>query len=140
MKLRLHAVPMCWTDGAWQETSKAGGMGWIIKNEDGVVLHRGSSNRLFVCSALMAEALAMREAFIKAKELNLQSIQLFSDSQVLVSALRSGLDVLEIAGVLHDIRNLATLFCPLSFNFIPRLDNRQADSLARATLERLNAV
>ncbi|XP_033141077.1 uncharacterized protein LOC108870768 [Brassica rapa] len=139
-KLRLHAVPMCWTDGAWQETSKAGGMGWIIKNEDGAVLHRGSSNRLFVCSALMAEALAMREALIKAKELNLQSIQLFSDSQVLVSALRSGLDVLEIAGVLHDIRSLATLFCPLAFNFIPRLDNRQADSLARAALERLNAV
>ncbi|CAN7095354.1 unnamed protein product [Brassica rapa subsp. narinosa] len=138
--LRLHSVPMCWTDGAWQENSKSGGMGWIIKNAEGEVLMRGSSNRAFVCSALMAEALAIRDALIKAKELNLLSIQLFSDSQVLVSALRSGLDVIEIAGVLLDIRNLATLFCPLSFIFIPRLENRQADSLARAALERLIAV
>ncbi|CAN7127395.1 unnamed protein product [Brassica rapa subsp. narinosa] len=88
----------------------------------------------------MAEALAIRDALIKAKELNLHSIQLFSDSQVLVSALRSGLDVIEIAGVLLDIRNFATLFCPLSFIFVPRLENRQADSLARAALERLIAV
>ncbi|CAN6888258.1 unnamed protein product [Brassica oleracea] len=115
-------------------------MGWIIKNAEGEVLMRGSSNRAFVCSALMAEALAIRDALIKAKELNLHSIQLFSGSQVLVSALRSGLDVIEIAVVLLDIRNLATLFCPLSFIFIPRLENRQADSLARAALERLIAV
>ncbi|CAF2090136.1 BnaA06g32270D [Brassica napus] len=115
-------------------------MGWIIKNETGEVLCRGSAHRPFVCSALMAEALAIREALSKAKDLNLRSLQLFSDSQVLVTALRSELEVNEIAGVLHDIRNLATLFCPLSFRFIPRLENRQADALASSGLERFNVV
>ncbi|CDY11170.1 BnaA03g00060D [Brassica napus] len=43
----------------------------------------------------------------------------------------------EIAGVLQDIRNLATLFCPISFTFVPRLENLQADALASSGLNRL---
>ncbi|CAF1913322.1 BnaCnng09900D [Brassica napus] len=46
-------------------------MGWIIKTAAGEVLCRGSSNRSHVCSALMAEALALRETLKKAQELNL---------------------------------------------------------------------
>ena len=126
--------------GAWQESTRIVGMWWIIKNETGEVLCRGSTNQPFVCSALMAEALAICEALSKAKDFNLRSLQLFSDSQVLVSALCSELEVNEIAGVLHDIRNLATLFCPLSFRFIPRLENRQADALASSGVECFNVV
>lgn len=127
----------CLCDGAWQESTKAGGMGWIIKNTEGEVICRGSSNRFFVSSALMAEALAMREALKKAKDSKLQSLQILSDSQVLVLALREGRDMNEIAGVLQDIRNLATLFCPISFTFVPRLENLQADALASSGLNRL---
>lgn len=134
---RLPSVPSCWIDGAWQETSKAGGMGWIIKTAAGEVLCRGSSNRSHVCSALMAEALALREALKKAQELNLQSLQVFSDSQVLVSTLDAGMDLNEIAGVLQDVKSLATLFCPLSVVFIPRVENSQADTLAKSSLSRL---
>lgn len=133
-------TPSCWCDGAWHELSKTGGMGWIIKNEEGEVLCRGSANRTYVCSALMSEALAMREALRKAKDLNLSSLQLFSDSQVLVSALREGRDVNEIAGILQDIRNLATLFCPVYYSFVPRLENSQADALASSSLARIVVV
>lgn len=129
--------PSCWIDGAWQENSRLGGMGSIIKNEEGNVLLRGSSNRTHVRSALLAEALALREALMNAKELKLTSLHVFSDSQVLISALCEGRDVNEIAGILTDVRNLATLFCPVSFSFIPRLENSQADSLARSGLARL---
>ena len=31
-------TPSCWCDGAWQESTKAGGMGWIIKNTKGEVI------------------------------------------------------------------------------------------------------
>ncbi|CAN7031404.1 unnamed protein product [Brassica oleracea var. botrytis] len=85
----------------------------------------------------MAEALAVHEALRKAKELNLQSLQIFSDSQVLVSALCKGLDLNEIEGVQQDIKSLATLFCPISFSVISRLENSQADSLAKSGLDRL---
>ncbi|KAG2329642.1 hypothetical protein Bca52824_000822 [Brassica carinata] len=101
-------------------------MGWIIKNEEGAVLCRGSSNRIHVGSALVAEALAMRDALKQANDLHLQSLHIFSDSQSLL-----------LPCVLTDIRNLATLFCPFSYTFIPRLENIQADSLAKASLARL---
>ncbi|XP_056850962.1 uncharacterized protein LOC130500218 [Raphanus sativus] len=127
----------CWIDGAWQESTRAGSMGWIIKNEEDAVLCRGSSNRTHVESALVAEALALRDALKQANDLQLQSLHISSDSQVLISTLREGRDLNEIAGVLTDIRNLATLFCPLSFSFVPRLENIQADSLAKASLARL---
>ncbi|KAL0723752.1 hypothetical protein Bca4012_038351 [Brassica carinata] len=115
-------------------------MGWIIKNEEGAVICRGSSSRSHVGSALMAEALAVREAFKKANVLHLKGLNIFSDSQVLVSALREGRDVNEIAGILQDIRNLATLFCPLSFSCIPRVENSQADALTKAGLARFPFV
>ncbi|KAH0899909.1 hypothetical protein HID58_049477, partial [Brassica napus] len=134
---RLPSVPSCWIDGAWQETSKEGGMGWIIKTAAGEVLCRGSSNRSHVCSALMAEALALREALKKAQELNLQSLQVFSDSQVLVSNLDAWMDLNEIAGVLQNVKSLATLLCPLSVVFIPHVENSQADTLAKSSLSRL---
>lgn len=104
-----------------QETTKAGGMGWIIKNAAGEVIIRGSSNHPLVCPALMSEALAMRDALNSAENMDLLCIQVYSDSQILISALRLGMDVNEIAVVLKDIRHLATLFCPLSFSFIPCL-------------------
>ncbi|CAN7085886.1 unnamed protein product, partial [Brassica oleracea var. botrytis] len=69
----------------------------------------------------LAEALALREALRNAKELKLTSLHVFSDSQVLISALCEGRDVNEIAGILTDVRSLATLFCPVSFSFIPRI-------------------
>ena len=75
-------------------------MGWVMKTEEGAILCRGSSNRSHVCSALMAEALTMRDTLKRAKELNLQSLQIFSDCQVLISALCKGRDVNEIAGIL----------------------------------------
>ncbi|CAN6919531.1 unnamed protein product [Brassica oleracea] len=62
-------------------------MGWVMKTEEGAILCRGSSNRSHICSALMAEALPMRDALKRAKDLNLRSLQIFWDCQVLISAL-----------------------------------------------------
>ncbi|CDY38135.1 BnaC02g06380D [Brassica napus] len=76
--------------------------------------------------ALMVEALKLRSALLKAKELILFSFHIFSDSQVFIFTLRFGFVLNEIAGVLHDVRSLATLFNPLSFSFILCFDNIQA--------------
>lgn len=104
------------------------------QNEEGCDISQGSNSRGWVCSALMAEAIALHLGLSSATQQNLQSLHIFSDSLVLISALRSGQDLNEIAGVLHDIRNLATLFNPLSFNFISHTKNFQADLLAMSAL------
>ena len=88
--------------------------------------------------ALMVEALKLRSALLKAKELILLSFHIFSDSQVFTFTLRLGSVLNEIASVLHDVRSLATLFNLLSFGFIPCFDNVQTVSLAKASLECMN--
>ena len=73
-------------------------------------------SQALVGSALMVEALKLRSALLKAKELILLSFHIFSDSQVFTFTLRLGSVLNEIASVLHDVRSLATLFNPLSFS------------------------
>ncbi|CAN7023584.1 unnamed protein product [Brassica oleracea var. botrytis] len=41
-------------------------MGWTVKNQSGVSLLQGSSHRRFVASAMVAEALAMKDAISSA--------------------------------------------------------------------------
>lgn len=50
----------------------------------------------------------------QSQRTNLQEYPTVFGLSVLISVLRSGLDVNEITGVLTDIWNLATLLCPLS--------------------------
>ncbi|CAN6999058.1 unnamed protein product [Brassica rapa subsp. trilocularis] len=109
-------------------------MGWVIKGVGDIIITQGNASRDYTGSALVAEALAVKMALAKAKALNLEILQIFSDSSVLISALRSELELVEIAGILHDIKSLATFFSPLSFNFSPRTSNVQADSLAKSAI------
>ncbi|KAG2241271.1 hypothetical protein Bca52824_096746, partial [Brassica carinata] len=73
----------------------------------GVDLHKADSECALVDSALMVEALKLRSALLKAKELILLSFHIFSDSQVFTFTLRLGSVLNEIASVLHDTVSLA---------------------------------
>ncbi|CAG7864845.1 unnamed protein product [Brassica rapa] len=74
-----------------------------------------SSRILNVVSTLAAEALTLQVALPSASSAGFSKLQVISDSIVLFSALHSWMDLNKIAGCL--LTNLATLFCPLSFNF-----------------------
>lgn len=54
------------SDAAWNSSSYAGGLGWVIKNPTGSTLLQGSSSRRVGASALSAEALALKEGLTKA--------------------------------------------------------------------------
>ncbi|KAF2579251.1 hypothetical protein F2Q68_00001731 [Brassica cretica] len=95
-------------------------------------------SQALVGSALMVEALKLRSALLKAKELILLSFHIFSNSRVFTFTLRLGYVLNEIAGVFHDVRSLATLFNPLSFSFIFCFDNVQVVSLTMVSFECMN--
>ncbi|CAN6869970.1 unnamed protein product [Brassica oleracea var. botrytis] len=83
--------------------------------------------------------MAVRNALRAAATLGLTTLNLFSDSLILISTLLSGSELNEIAGHLVDIRNFASLFNHLSFSHVSRSCNVMADSLAKSALARLMA-
>ncbi|CAN7081178.1 unnamed protein product [Brassica oleracea var. botrytis] len=131
--------PSCWVDGAWDAKTLCGGAGWTIKATNMTTLCKDSTSRSHVSSALVSEVMAVKHALRSAAALGLVNLNLFSDSQVLISTLHSGSDLNEIAGLLLDIRNLASLFNHLSFSHVSRTCNVLADSLAKSALAKLVA-
>lgn len=114
-------------------------MGWHLHDSTNSVTESSSSHRLFVPSALVAEALSVKAALTSAVFYYVSSIIVCSDSKTLVSLLKSqGQDVVQ-KGVLHDIAMLARSFTSIFFVYIPRLANVQADSLAKAALVSISA-
>jgi len=118
---------LCFVDAAWKASSGSCGMGWLFKSHAQRVLHRGSSSRLYTPSALVAEALALKSALIEALRMELTSITVFSNSQVLISLLTTETTTNELQGILFDITFLRRSFLSVSFRFIPRLANLSAD-------------
>lgn len=123
----------CFTDAAWKDASKAG-LGWIFKDQGGRVTQQGSTVVSRIRSPLVAEAMATLSAIRVAIESGFTNISFASDSQVLVKALNRKLLSKDLHGILFDILTLYSAFSICSFNFIPRIQNSQADSLAKNAL------
>lgn len=75
------------SDAAWNSTTLAGGLGWVAKKQDGSVLFQGTDARRIVCSALVAEAMALKTALSVAVSVGLKDLICFSDSKCLVDLL-----------------------------------------------------
>ncbi|KAF3599253.1 hypothetical protein F2Q69_00039276 [Brassica cretica] len=88
----------------------------------------------FISSALMAEAIAVRSAVMKAASSNIRSLTVYSDSQVLISMIKTKETRPALYGILFDIFYFSSLFETISFMFIPRLENSEADLVAKSAL------
>lgn len=79
--------------------------------------------------------MAMLTAMTFARDHGIESISLFSDSQVLINTIK-----LEIYSLLRDIYLLSLSFKTIKFNFIPKIFNVRADSVAKQVLWALNQI
>ncbi|EOA19742.1 hypothetical protein CARUB_v10003872mg [Capsella rubella] len=95
---------------------------------------RGSSSRLYVSSALVAETLALKAAITAALALGVLRLACKSDCQDLIVLLNSGGHANVLDGLLEDIRLLSSNFLSISFQYVPRSENFEADTLANAGL------
>ncbi|XP_018435786.1 uncharacterized protein LOC108808085 [Raphanus sativus] len=129
----------CFVDAAWNTTTRGGGFGCIFKDPvNKRTYHQKSANRCFVGSAFIAEAIAIKTAFSEAVTLGLRTLIIRSDSLSLISTITSKKKSIEAQGVLFDIEHLCSFFHSVSFYFVPRLNNTEADALAKISL--LNLV
>lgn len=137
MDLPLSTV-FCNTDASWKADSKMAGLGWTFTQPDGQEVSRGSGAHDHVPSALLAEAMGVREALIHAASLNITKICFRTDSQVLHRAITTGRRPLELFGILSDVDSLvspsSSSFTFYRFLFICRSQNGLADSIAKASL------
>lgn len=120
------------TDAAWRSEDKAAGLGWTIQDTRQRASFKGYQKR--VNSALLAESLALREALLMCKEMEVTNLRVESDSSVLIKAARGTEPVAELHGVISDIRLLSSSFQSISFGWISRDQNGVADKLAKDVL------
>lgn len=131
---RSFLGPVCFVDASWQATTHIGGMGWIFKDTESGRPVTNTTNRSHVASALMAEALAVKAAISDAALRNFMSMSVCSDSKVLMDCINSRSRCLEVQSVLNDISALSASFESISFHFVSRSLNVEADSLAKRSL------
>ncbi|XP_013751330.1 uncharacterized protein LOC106453650 [Brassica napus] len=110
------------------------GLAWTASNETGTTILQGTATEDCVSSALLAEGLAIREALLQAQAHRLSNIIIKSDAQIIIRAINKRESIKEICGILQDIHSLSCDLDVLSFNFIPRTENRIADALAKSAL------
>ncbi|WZZ67574.1 hypothetical protein YC2023_078944 [Brassica napus] len=93
-----------------------------------------SATRSLVSFALMAEALAIRLAVMTAAFSNIKTLAIMSDSLTLIKMLKQKESRPALYRILFDIYHFSTYFNVISFHFIPRLQNSEADSVAKLAL------
>lgn len=132
---------ICFVDAAWNATTRGGGFGCIFKDPcNNNILHQSSTNRCFVGSAFIAEAIAVKTGLLKAITLGLRTLSVWSDSQSLINILNTKKKSTEAQGILFDIEHLSSRLASISFHHVPRLNNTDADADALAKLGLLNLV
>lgn len=129
----------CFVDAAWNATTKGGGFGCIFKDpSSNITIHQNSENRCIVGSAFIAEAIAVKVALLEAAQLGLRTLTIQSDSQSLINIISTRKRNIEAQGVLFDIEHLCIFFSSISFQFVLRLNNAEADSLVKQALWNLS--
>ncbi|XP_023877813.1 uncharacterized protein LOC111990253 [Quercus suber] len=119
-------------DGAvFCETNEAG-LGAVIRNSAGRVVASGVERITLPQSVAEVEAAAARRAIVLAKELNLSSITLEGDSEIITRALQDAEQSFATFGNLIDeIRFHADSFLNCNFSYVERKENSVTYSLAR---------
>lgn len=82
----------------------------------------------------MAEALAIQSSFLMAALFGFTKLSINSNSKTLITAINHKQSIKEKYDVLTDIKQISSLFVYLSFSFIHRLHNEEADALAKTEL------
>lgn len=134
--LLVSGVRMC-TDASWQRDAEVCGLGWWYEDPLDGRREEFSLPVANVSSALAAETLAIIMALRKTRERGIDSLNVCSDSQVLINLLNSKESHTELYNLLFEIRYLATQFRWLKFSFVPREANMLADSLAKRAFDTL---
>ncbi|RID60989.1 hypothetical protein BRARA_E00169 [Brassica rapa] len=121
-------------DAAWDARTGRCGIGGSYSGEVSIHPPAFSEAHSHVSSALLAEAIAVHRAVSSAVYSNVRSLAVLSDSLTLINLLKRGEHQPELFGIMFDIYHFVPLFDVISFSFISRNFNSEADLLAKTAL------
>lgn len=124
-------ILVCSVDAAWDVNTGRCGIGGVLSGSMERPGHNLSEAHSYVSSALMAEAIAVRLAVSTAVYSNVRSLAVLSDSLSLINLLKKGGNQPKLFGIMFDIHHYLSLFDSISFHFISRNFNVEADSVAK---------
>ena len=127
-------VLVCKVDAAWDAGSGRCGIGGVYSEQETLALPSFSEAHNHVSSALMAEAIAVHRAVALAVYSNVRCLAVLSDSLSLIKLLKMGGYQPELFGIMFDIYHFLPFFDVISFNFISRNFNVEADIVAKSAL------
>ncbi|KAK6116532.1 hypothetical protein DH2020_049737 [Rehmannia glutinosa] len=108
------------------------GLGAILRDHNGNVIHTIAKKITHEFSIEIAEAMACLEGLTTAKNLQLTSVLIESDCMHMVQAFhRKETNLTYLGSVIEDIRQLSRDFPSFSLRYIPRTANRVAHYLAK---------
>ncbi|KAJ1399617.1 Ribonuclease H-like superfamily [Sesbania bispinosa] len=123
----------CNSDAAFVSSSSLAAAGSVFRDSSGFV-EFGSTKKFPALSPLAAEAFALREAMLIAKNLGWKSVIFESDCLDLVRACRNEINIAEIQTFILDIRSWVLHFDRVGFTWVRRSGNGVAHSLAQYAL------
>ncbi|XP_048621848.1 uncharacterized protein LOC125591512 [Brassica napus] len=120
------------SDVAWSALTKNAGLGWVVVTREQRTLFK--LGIAFTPSALVSEALALKEAVMACFRIGVKDVRFESDSRMLINAINGKDPLFEIYGVVEDIHILSNAFDDVSFAWLSRERNGEADMLAKNAL------
>lgn len=125
-----------YTDGASRGNPGKAAIGVVVMNESGHVID-GLKRYIGETTNNMAEYQALIEALLEGKRLGGRSIQVFSDSELMVKQINGEYKVKDskLFDLYKEAKSLISGFADFKINHITRDKNSEADSLANEALD-----
>ncbi|XVF59312.1 hypothetical protein PTKIN_Ptkin07bG0265700 [Pterospermum kingtungense] len=118
-------------DGAFDEVRRLGGIGIIIRDDEGFVLAAQAMCINGVLDSFFAEAYATFYALEFAAEGGFRSMIMEGDALTIIKALKTTKEDLScISGVIEKTKALFSIFCQISFSHVCRSCNTAAHTFA----------
>lgn len=130
-----------YTDGGSRGNPGPSASAYVLCDLDDSVVEK-SGLYLGTTTNNQAEYQALRLGLERAKEANIQELQVFMDSQLVVNQVNGVYKVKnpDLAPVYHEVQALAKMFKKTSFTYIPRELNKLADKEVNRILDEQNQV
>ena len=123
-----QSSPLLFFDGATKGNLGKAGAGGVIKNNEGIVVHRFTQG-LDHSTSIQAEALALLQGLMQVKNLGIKDLVVVGDSQSIIKCLVNGAEPKDInfSRLIKRINAISKTLQKVTFFHVLRENNKDAD-------------